>query len=415
MWLIACVILMSALGGLTQSDNISGSSRLSAAVQSSLEKRSHVIRAVRLELTQTLNGPERPESVQSDREVTIWLHGDRFRGRVVWKGRDRRQVIEAAFDGHVYYIGEPDWGRRTPPAVLVRHDPWDESDPENKDRVWRIYFDYLRLAGFHVPRSYADFAGRPLLSSLVLHHQRASKATTVHAEGLNLRVTLQVPDEDVLYAQTSNLNKMRKDLEGTPTKPEFIDKTINEVGKVRELPPWRTVSLLVDPRMDYAVLEQKILTESGMPIRVARSDRWKYYDAPNLWLPGRITEEIYTVQGSLAQLSAAPRLIETWLLKLADFNDAIDIQFNLQSEYMKPATHITDFTGPAARESPQHRVDYRVAADGTFTKRSAQQILAEIHDWRAIAKGAGIVFALLALPPIGYLVVRRWRLKRSQE
>ena len=163
--------------------------------------------------------------------------------------------------------------------------------------------------------------------------------------------------------------------------------------------PQRLVKLLLDPKLGYAPIEREDTTVAGQIIYLARSEQWKYYEGADVWLPARIVQDFYAERWKLRQFSDHPCVSVTYNLSRAEFGRSENVQFNLQAEYKKPATSISDYTAPEAKTNLDHRVDYVVAADGKAICGSAFEVLAEVHDWRVILPRVGALLAILGCRP----------------
>jgi hypothetical protein len=320
-----------------------------------------------------------------------------------------KSVGEVSFDGRFLYLGDPDYGVRTQPAVLMKHDPWSETDPERLKQ--RIYLDYLELAGFHAPECPADLAFRPLFSSLALYFSDAGDLTKAEAQGEDLRLTFQVPDPILLRARAANLSRERDRLSRLRNGPKYATKQMQDLKKMRTMLPERVVSLFLDPKRGYAVIEREDSTPGGKLIFRARSDHWRFYSKGGIWLPGRIVQEFYANRWELRDFSDHARLTAVYRLLNAEFGRNEHTQFNLLAEYKKPATAVCDYTAPGANTAYDGYISYYVDADGKLTRRSVFQILAEVHDWSGLSRTVAIILAVLALPLMVFALMRsiRWR------
>ncbi len=321
-----------------------------------------------------------------------------------WAGtKAGREVGELSFDGRFLYCGGPNYAP-TCPAVLMKHDPWSETDPERLKRC--IYLDYLELAGFHALECQADLTSPPLFSSLALYYSDAGDLANAEAQGEDLRLTFRIPDPILVRARAADLSRERNRLSKLRNGPAYAAEEMKRLEKMRSMTPERILSLLLDPNRGYAVIEREDSTPGGKLIFRARSDHWKFYSKGGVWLPGRIVQEFYANRWELRDFSDHPRLTAVYRLLDATFGRDEHTQFNLLAEYKKPATWLCDYTAPGASTAYDGYISYHVDVDGKLTRRSVFQILAEVHDWGGLTRTVAIILAVLALPLMVFALVR---------
>lgn len=384
---------------------------LPAEMQSQLERISEALGRGHFDWSQTEAGEDRARNLASPVTFSVRFERERFRSRVEWiepKGfgyelRGGPKTSEFAFDGKFCYTGEPDFGSPTVPAILCKHDPLDDSDPERLLRM--VNLDYLELAGFSAPECPTDCAKSPLVSSVLLHYAKESDLTKVQADGDVLRISFRVPDPVLARARALNLERERERLSKLKNGPEYVSKQIKELEDMRSQPPRRFVNVVVDPKRGYAILEREDTTLAGQTILRAWSDHWAHYTPPDLWMPRRIIEDFYTDRWKIIGFSDQPRVTLTYELEHAKFGGNEMTEFNLPLEYKKAATLVSDYSVPEAKAVSDHHIDYVVAADGKLMRGSALDVLAQIHDWRALAKTACLLVLILGLPPLLYAII----------
>lgn len=227
-----------------------------------------------------------------------------------------------------------------------------------------------------------------------------------------MRLTFRIPDRILARARAADLDRERRALAKLRNGPKYAAKQMRDLNSMRAMPPQRIVRLVLDPGRGYAVVSRQDSTPDGRLILRASLGRWRFYPRPGIWLPGRIVEDFYANRWKLQNFSKRPRLTATYRLLRAEFGRDAHINFNLLTEYKKPATAVVDYAAPGAATNREGYVQYVVAADGKLIRGSALQVLASIHDWGALARTIGLILVVLALPPMVFALTR---LRRSQK
>jgi hypothetical protein len=373
-------------------------------IQVQLEKQAAAMATIHLEYSETQTGEDVPSYYGGTTTYSTYFDANRFYLRTIYLYNNRsgkHTIHEDAFDGTFFYYGDPerDFG---PPGILTKYLPSDITDPE---RSQSIYFRYFEAAGFYPPQSIADLNASSYIQSLVLHYIKESDSTTIEKKGENLYVTVYVPDPLIVRAQATDLEKQRETLRPLRNGTNWINKEIETLKEMKTLIPRRTVKFVLDSKHGYGVVERDDFTASGQKIVHVQSDKWKYYETADVWLPNRCIESYYTGRFAYTEFSDQPRLTVMFELNHVDFGPQTNAQFALN--YDKPRSLIVDRTTPEAQENPDHKVTYTVAANGTLLRGVALNVLPEMNrarHWFWIC----VFLVLLGLPLIVFLI-QHWR------
>src|SRR5207245_843732 len=127
------------------------------------------------------------------------------------------------------------------PAFLGKYLVADATDPDRTKKLSE--FPYLDAAGFYAPERISELQQFFSIEPLVLRYLKQNGATRIEKAGENLRVTYMTPE--------------------------------------------RTVTVLLDPKLGFAVAEREEWTGAGKRIVRIESQDFKYYEAASIWLPSR--------------------------------------------------------------------------------------------------------------------------------
>jgi hypothetical protein len=332
--------------------------------------------------------------------------GGRFKQRVEihsFRGLQKR-VHENAFDGRIYYDGEPEKTGGDITAMVTKYLAADTTDPLRTMKL--VTFSYLDGAGFYAPSCVAEMR-EPLVESLVLHYWAESDSNKIERTGDTIVVTVEVPDPISTQARGIDVKQQRHELATGQNTPEQITNEIETLKKMQVMTNKRIVAFTLDAKRGYAAVKREEWTAAGQRIAVIQNDRWKHYAAADIWLPGQCTFAYYASQ-SLTEFSQEVMLRMTIKLSSLTFNPSQDTSFVL--DYQKPGTTILDRTTPEARSNRAHMVVHKIAANGAPPRDRAPAMQHEVNPSRN-----GFRFCVLVIAPVILLgggVVLMWWWKR---
>ena len=357
--------------------------RLPPDVGEQLEKQAATMAAAHLEFSEEQAGAGVESFYGGPTIYSAYFDANRFylRTEMHYPGESKRRVHEDAFDGNIFYYGDPDRSDRTTPAILKKYMPGDATDSEQSTP---IYFRYFEAAGFYPPQCIGDLAALHSIESLVLQYINLSESTKVEKEGGNLTVTVHIPDPLLVRAQAVNLEMRRKSLllatrngRDSGNEPEWVVKELSALKKMQSMVPKRTVRFVLDPKRGYGVVEREDLSAEGRRIVLVQAYKWRYYEDAGIWLPNRCVESYYTGRLALTEFYDRPHLTVTFQLNRVKFGHRENIPFAL--DYKKSGSLIVDRSTPEAQKEPGHEVVYTVAANGHLLRGSAIDVLNEMN------------------------------------
>jgi hypothetical protein len=379
-------------------------------VYTQLRKQVAAMVRVHLQYRETQAGIDVPNYYGGPTSYSVYFDSGHFYLKIEYlysNQKGKRTVHEDAFDGHVFYYGDPD-RHFGPPCIVTKYVPSDATDPE---RFTVIYgFEYLEAAGFYPPHTIADINVSPYIQSLVLHDVEESDSTSVKTEGGDLCITTQIPDSLVERARAINLEQERESLESLRNGPDWVSRQIETLKKMQGFPLKRTVTFVLDPKRGYGVVERTDFTGTGQEIVHVQCSEWKYYEPEGVWLPGKCVESYFTGRFEYTGFSDQPRLTVTYELNHADFETHSDVQFALN--YPQPRSLIVDRTTPDAIKSPDHKVTYTVAADGTLLRGVALTVLPEVSPGRRLFWMC-VYLIIAAIPPTLFFIHKMIKVRKG--
>jgi hypothetical protein len=381
---------------------------LPAEVRAQYEKQANAMKVLHLDFNETLSGPDVPNYYGGPTTYSVYLDGCNFLLRTLYLYRNnggKSKMHEDAFDGRVFYYGDPNTNGHASP-ILKKCWPSDLSDPQ---RTIPIYFRYFKAAGFYAPERIADLAPYRGLEPLAIKYIEESSSAKVETAGQKLRLTVEIPDRLLIDARAVNLEERRQFLKKAYLNgAQLAEKEIPALKTMQSMEPKRTVTLVLDAKYGYGVIEREEFTATGKRIVLVQSSEWKYYEPVGIWLPGRCVESYYTERFALTDFSDQPRSSVTFQLDEVQFSLPKDIKFAL--DYTTAGSMILDRTSLEARERPGHQVAYKVAADGTKLLQIAQSVTPlqnkKTRMWRFL------ILIFLAIPPA--TVCTRYLLRKAR-
>jgi hypothetical protein len=370
------------------------------------QKNATAMSAVHLEFTMSLSGTDVPPQYGGPSKYSASFDGGHYylhREFLIRYQRIERELYEESFDGKIFYYGTPPRknGAGTDIApVLDKYLLEDRTDPDRDSP--RIDIPYLMAAGYYFASSVADLE-KPSIKSLVLHDLSIGDKARVEQETDLTRVTVVIPDPILEAVRRINLTEYRKAWEQGRNTREQVSNAVETMARMQRMEPKRTVTLLLDPKYGYGVVERVDSTLAGQRIVRVVADRWKYYEDARIWLPGRCTEDCYSIPPSLSKIYDHPIIIQTLQLDRVEFGPQRNVKFAL--DYSTPGSIIRDRTSAEARKMPRHVATYVVSADKKELRRAGDAALEEIkHDWlsRFVIVNVGVV-GVIALVVMIYL------------
>lgn len=376
-----------------------------------LKKNATAMSAVHLEFTESQSGSEVPDQYGGPAKYSASFDGGRFylHSEIPERRRGKLRTVlsEDSFDGKIYYdgtLGDKSSAGTAAADGVDRYAVEDRTAPR-RDAA-RINMPYLAAAGYHFASSIADLEN-PFIKSLILHYLNSGAEARVGQEKDLMRVTVTVPDPILEAVRRIDLAEYRKQWQTGRNTPEQISQEMEAVTKMQQMEPKRTVSFLLDPKYGYGVVERVDSTLAGRRLVRVVADGWKYYEDVRIWLPGRCTENYYSMPTSLAKISDHPIEIHTLQLDRVEFGPQKNVKFAL--DYSTPGSIIRDLTSEEAKKSPRHVATYVVSANGNELRRSAEEARGEVKRDR----GSWLIILNLGLiAVIAMVVLFRSRVKR---
>jgi len=374
-------------------------------VRIELEKQAAAMATIHIEYTVARSG-DVGEIYGGPETDVVYFNFGRFYQRIDFprrnlEGKVQHWIHENAFDGTVFYFGDPTYPVSGVAPRYTKYSSTDATDPNRRMRLFE--FLYLDYAGFYVPGNVADLE-EPDIEALVLHAVERGNLTRIDKVGDLISVTVEIDDPILMAAKQTSLQRERKQLEGGRNSSEFVAGEIEILKKKQAMIPKRTVAFTLDSKLGYSVVERDEWTAAGQKIVEIRSEKWKYYERIGVWLPGRCVAAYRTNPLNLTQFSDQPSLILTADLKLVEFGSQHKVQFKL--DYKEPGTIIADRTTPEARQRPNHQLEYTVAADGSVLRGIALDVYRNTHrgHWYLfwLCLNAGILGTIVAVLLIRY-------------
>ena len=354
-----------------------GASQLPPGVRERLQKNAAALSAVHLDYSKTVEEKLAPPPFDGPIEYSAYFDSGRFFQHRVTPERHPDETVmqqhEDAFDGKIFYFGEPALGPGGGDiaAVVTKYAANDATDPECTS-AHLLDFPYLNAAGFCLPQTVAELAARSRIESLVLQGRPESGRAGSEPTAGKLRVSIRIPEPLLSGIEQLDLAKERKKLEGSRSSRAFIEKELAALEKMKQMDRERVIDFLLDPELGYGVVERDDWTPAGNHLAHIVADQWKHYEAADVWLPGRCVASYYTSPYALVELSDQPIVTDTLQLERVEFGPQ-NVAFAL--DYNKPGSQIVDRTSVEARNSPDHQISYLVAADEKVFRDTAGRAL----------------------------------------
>jgi len=375
-------------------------SNLLPQVRAYLEKQVAAMKLVRFEFT--VMQAHALNKVNSETKYFVYFDGNQFYERKSILGAKNVAGAEAekSFNGEILYMGSLMDPSARFPAFLTKYLVSDSTDPQRTALMCE--FPYLDAAGLYAPKWIAEMQHFVSVESLVLRNLNQSSLTKIEKDGGNIRITVQIPDPELMRVRGINIEQRQKELESWHRPPEEIKHIIGTLERMQKLEPTREVTFVLDAKYGYASVEREENSLDGKRLLRVQSEDWKYYNAQDIWLPNR---SIVSYYGNYAddKFSDQPTLTATVSLNSIAFTRT-NIQFSL--DYKQRGTLVTDRTSPESRTRPDHQITYTVAADGKLLRDSADVVAPQINRSKRIV-WICIFLVLLGLPAAVFLIQLR--------
>jgi hypothetical protein len=362
-----------------------------------LERQSKALARFHIEYNESQKGPDLPEYYGGSSAYVAYFDDNRFylRSDLHYKQGNQHTVNEYAFDGKYFYSGANNNG------MLVKYLAGDETDPQRFDSV---YIHYFEDAGFYVPQLIKEVGTEPSISPLILRHLTKGRLVSLDKDGGEVRVTVNIPDPQVIQSRAINLEKERKKLLKLRNGPNYAEERIADLLRMQAEPPERTVVFHLDPAHDHRVMAREEFTAKGQLILRSVANNWRRFEKPGIWLPQTCVVSYHSSRFMLKDFSPEPRLTVTYKVLSVDFRPHDEVVFDLTKSYVRPGTFVFDRSVAAARGHPDHAVVYNVSADGSLLRGSAARVSAEM------GKGSRrwLIFLLAILSIYPALRLIRW-------
>lgn len=339
---------------------------------------------------------------RGDEEIFKCFDGGRVyhRSKTVINRRDgtkRRRTTEVAFDGTVFYFGNPNEGS-TP--MLIKYLGDNLKDEDARDPL--LEDPYLEAAGVFVPPTPIQWKTRAV-GSLVLEWARMGKVVDYSLDDECVTLRLEMPDPVITHANEIDIDKWSQELKRGGTDPDFLNRELGVFRHLRSRTPVRRVTFTLDREKGYAVRRREEFTADGSRIQTTECEDFQHHEEKGLWLPSKCTTRHYTPPGTLARFSEVPYLTVTTRLVDLSFEKQSDVAFVI--DYNKAGAIIADRSTVSAREAPGGQIETVVGADPETLRNSAKFAMSRSTSLRTVLVIANVVvFAVLGFV---YLFVRR--------
>lgn len=266
--------------------------------------------------------------------------------------------VEHAFDGAIYYIGDPtDYSARGPRQALSRKRV-DLLPPEDT----LVTSDYLEAAGFAVPQTAGALARHEPIRSLPLylldHGGRVVDVRPVRLEDESLiRLEIATPNQHRTDALQVDLDEAERKMRAFGTmSEEDIRHTLDVIRLKQNLPESIQDVFFLDKELSYAVVRRERRYSDGTLLTVVENSEWETVGDRGVWLPRESKLDYYTYESTAPQVNSGEPLLTHVMRTVNRFGSAPIEPSRFTLVYTKPGTRIFDQT-----MSP-NRLTFEVAA-----------------------------------------------------
>ena len=154
----------------------------------------------------------------------------------------------------------------------------------------------------------------------------------------------------------------------------------------------RKYRLLLDPKLNYAVVRCEILTLDDKLAYLVENEEFQIIPGKNVYLPKKSRTTYFTDVTRIDDISDKPLFVEECILTDISVSRIADVQFDLRKKYTEAGTHIGDRTLKNTNEG----VQYRFPANPADLDRAIEAAL------------TGGTFVPTPLGPSIWVVVVRW-------
>jgi hypothetical protein len=179
----------------------------------------------------------------------------------------------------------------------------------------------------------------------------------------------------VAAAKAMDLEQHRKVLMSGRNSPQVVADEISALKNLQAMKPIRRMTLVLDPKRGYAVVDREEFTAAGKRIVHFRYEGWKHYEGVHLWLPSNCDADYYTKPFALTTFSDTPVETLAWRLTRIEFGSHPGAKFQL--DYRERGSVVYDRTLPEAATKSKHEVVYEVGGDGTALRQAGQAAMRE--------------------------------------
>lgn len=307
---------------------------------------SHAELAARLEVTPGFVG-----ELMLSKEAELAFQDGGYHLRISTLIGERWNTIEYAYDGRVFYLGQPDeirsGGRSTPP-ILTRTSP--ERMPDEGSMVGS---DYLEMAGFVLPSRRQQLISRapiqPELLAMLNDGARVVGSSQVLIDDRSLvRVTIERPNPRWVAPGTLDLGAVEKELRSMypPTKAseEKIRAGLEKAQRRETLPPRMELDFYFDPELNHAMVRREERYSTGELISRVENSAFAEVGDRDLWLPNSMSKTYWAYLTASDVVSAEPIFAHEIAVPGGRVNPLPVDPARFVLVYDKPGTRIVDNT-----------------------------------------------------------------------
>jgi len=159
----------------------------------------------------------------------------------------------------------------------------------------------------------------------------------------------------------------------------------------------RKYKLLLDPKLNYAVVRCEILTLDDKLAYLVENEEFQIIPGTNVYLPKKSRTTYFTDVARVGNISNKPLFVEECVLTEISVNQIADVQFDLRKKYTEAGTLIGDRTLSNTREGVQYkfpanpadldRVIEAALTGGTFVPTPIVSTWAVVFRWLTLIAG----------------------------